>query len=113
MLVVHGGSYLDVGGDTNVKQWDFQIFTSKLDELRQKHFYHTQDKILTRLIPCPYICTRALACMGVLKSCPEFSQNSLGMGLSFNPNLNSTLVEDKLDNFALGALPLLVRSDKR
>ncbi|KAI6657567.1 Membrane-associated phosphatidylinositol transfer protein 2 [Oopsacas minuta] len=113
LLVVHGGSYLDTGADINVKQYDFQIFSSKLDELRQKHFYQTQNKMVTKLIPCPFICTRALACLGVLKSCPELSQNSLGSGLSFRSALNTTTVEDKLTNFALGAIPLLVRNDKR
>ena len=113
LLVVHGGSYLDTGADTNIKMYDFKIFSAKLDELRQKHFYQTHHQVLTRMVPCPSVCTRALACLGVLKSCPEMSHSSLGTGLSFHSNINSSDIEDKLTNFALGAIPLLVRSDKR
>ena len=113
LLVIHGGSYLDTEADANIKQCDFKIFSSKLDELRQKHFYQTQHQVLTRLVACPSVCTRALACLGVLKSCPGLSQNSIGTGLSFHSQINSTDVEDKLTNFSLGAIPLLVRSDKR
>ena len=113
LLVVHGGSYLDTGTDISIKQCDFKIFSSKLDEMRQKHFYQNQHQVLTRLVTCPSVCMRALACLGVLKSCPGMSQNSLGAGLSFHSHINSNDIEDKLTSFSLGAIPFLVRSDKR
>lgn len=116
LLMVHGGSYLEASGDMHAKVSDFIIFQSKLKEVHRMHFLKSHSKVNSRLVACPFICTRSLACLSMLKSVNTLTSTSLSMNLTFSTpdkNNDASEIENRMNNFAFGAIPFLIRSDKR
>ncbi|XP_055514091.1 LOW QUALITY PROTEIN: membrane-associated phosphatidylinositol transfer protein 3 [Leucoraja erinacea] len=60
ILVLHGGNILDTGGgDPGSKAADVNTFTSVLEKVTSAHFPAALGHFLTKLVPCPSICSEA------------------------------------------------------
>ncbi|XP_021271344.1 membrane-associated phosphatidylinositol transfer protein 3 isoform X2 [Numida meleagris] len=95
ILILHGGSILDTGGeDQSSKLADISTFSSVFEKVTQAHFPAALGHILIRLVPCPAICSAAFSLVSNL-----------------NPySYDESCLSSSEDHIPLAALPLLAVS---
>lgn len=62
LLVLHGGTILDMGaGDPSSKQGDANTIATVFDTVMRVHYPSALGRLAIRLVPCPPICSDAFA----------------------------------------------------
>lgn len=94
ILVLHGGSVLDVTMDLPSKKSDLTTFRGSFEAVIRQHYPSLVGHVAIRLVPCPSICTDAL---GILSSLSPYS---------FDVPPSTTDLPNMAD-IPIGAIPLL------
>ena len=66
ILVVHGGSVLDGPLDASVRKSDVMTFRGAFETLMRTHYPGLLGQVAVRCVPCPSVCTEALAVLSSL-----------------------------------------------
>uniref|UniRef100_T1JJI2 DDHD domain-containing protein n=1 Tax=Strigamia maritima TaxID=126957 RepID=T1JJI2_STRMM len=98
VLVLHAGSVLDTGADHVTKKSDVTTFRSAFENVMKLHYPSMMGHIAMRLVPCPIICSEALA---VLSSLSPYSFESTPSPSAID---GSSSIHN--DTVPLGAIPL-------
>lgn len=96
VLVIHGGSVLDVNLDMTAKKSDVTTFRGALESVMRQHYPSLVGHVLIRLVACPSVCTDAL---GILSSLSPYS---------FDASPSTDL--PNMTDVPIGAIPLLTTS---
>lgn len=94
VLVLHGGSVLDVSLDMTAKKSDITTFRGSFEAVMRQHYPSMVGHVVIRLVACPSVCTDAL---GILSSLSPYS---------FDASPSTTDVPNMTD-VPIGAIPLL------
>lgn len=96
ILVVHGGSVLDPVTELAVRKSDVTTLRGAFESIMRQHYPALVGHLVIRCVPCPSICSEALA---ILSSLNPYSFD-LGSGVSN-------------DRLPIGAIPLLATASPR
>ena len=66
ILVVHGGSVLDGPVDGPVRKSDVTTFKGAFETVIRTHYPGLVGQVVIRWVPCPAVCTEALAVLSSL-----------------------------------------------
>lgn len=94
VLVLHGGSVLDVTLDMTAKKSDLTTFRGSFEAVMRQHYPSLVGHVVIRLVACPSVCTDAL---GILSSLSPYS---------FDVPTSTTDLPNMAD-IPIGAIPLL------
>ena len=66
ILVAHGGSVLDLDMEVSVRKSDVTTFRGALESVMRTHYPGLVGHVVVKCIPCPSICSEALAVLSSL-----------------------------------------------
>lgn len=66
ILVAHGGSVLDLNLETSVRKSDVTTFRGAFESIMRAHYPGLVGHVVIKCVPCPSICTEALAILSSL-----------------------------------------------
>lgn len=66
ILVVHGGSVLDGPVDASVRKSDVTTFRGAFETVIRNHYPGLLGQVVIKCVPCPPVCTEALAVLSSL-----------------------------------------------
>ena len=66
ILVVHGGSVLDGPVDVSVRKSDVTTFRGAFETVIRTHYPGLVGQVVIKCVPCPAVCTEALAVLSSL-----------------------------------------------
>ena len=66
ILVVHGGSVLDPGLESSVRKSDVTTFRGAFESVMRTHYPYLIGHVAIKCVPCPGVCTEALAVLSSL-----------------------------------------------
>ena len=66
VLVVHGGSVLDPGLEASVRKSDVTTFRGAFESVMRTHYPYLIGRVAIKCVPCPGVCTEALAVLSSL-----------------------------------------------
>ena len=66
ILVAHGGSVLDIDMETSVRKSDVTTFRGAFESIMRTHYPNLVGHVVIKCVPCPAICTEALAVLSSL-----------------------------------------------
>ncbi|XP_059092969.1 protein retinal degeneration B-like isoform X1 [Tigriopus californicus] len=95
ILVAHGGSVLDLSLDTSVRKSDVTTFRGAFESIMRAHYPGLVGHVVIKCVPCPGICTEALA---ILSSLSPYS-------FDVNP-VSDTSFGVSHDHLPVGTIPL-------
>src|ERR1051326_1657985 len=97
-MVLHAGSALDAVVDLPAKKSDVTTFKGAFESVIRQHYPSMMGHVAVKLVPCPSICTDALA---VLSSLSPYSFDVFGTGDS--PQMAH-------ESIPIGSIPLMATS---
>ncbi|XP_020294135.1 protein retinal degeneration B isoform X3 [Pseudomyrmex gracilis] len=99
IIVVHGGSVLDVHVDLTAKKSDITTFRGAFESVMRQHYSSMVGHVSIKFVSCPSICTEGL---GILSSLSPYS-------FDVSPSCADT-PQVTHDTIPIGAIPLLASS---
>ena len=66
ILVVHGGRVLDGPVDISVRKSDVTTFRGAFETVIRTHYPGLVGQVVVKCVPCPAVCTEALAVLSSL-----------------------------------------------
>ena len=104
ILVMHGGSVLDGPMDPSVRKSDVTTFRGAFETIIRNHYPGLLGQVAIKCVPCPAICTEALA---VLSSLSPYSFDVI-------PSLNNIGQQEDFvvsnDRLPIGTIPIFATS---
>lgn len=104
ILVMHGGSVLDGPMDPSVRKSDVTTFRGAFETIIRNHYPGLLGQVVIKCVPCPAICTEALA---VLSSLSPYSFDVI-------PSLNNIGKQEDFvvsnDRLPIGTIPIFATS---
>lgn len=100
IIILHGGSLLDVIHESNTKLLDITTFRTTMDSIIQQHYSHLIGRIAIRYINCPPVCLESLLALSSLSPC----------GVQSSPSSNGDATSHTFDSIPFSALPLFAVS---
>ena len=103
ILIIHGGSVLDGPLEPSVRKSDVTTFRGAFETIIRNHYPGLLGQVVIKCVPCPAICTEALA---VLSSLSPYSFDVI-------PSLNNVGKEDFVvsnDRLPIGTIPIFATS---
>ena len=103
ILIIHGGSVLDGPLDPSVRKSDLTTFRGAFETIIRNHYPGLLGQVVIKCVPCPAICSEALA---VLSSLSPYSFDVI-------PSLNNVGKEDFVvsnDRLPIGTIPIFATS---
>lgn len=79
ILVAHGGSVLDLDMEPSVRKSDVTTFRGAMESVLRTHYPNLVGHVVVKCVPCPGICTEALA---VLSNLSPYSFDVTPIGMS-------------------------------
>jgi len=100
ILIIHGGSVLDPQLETSVRKSDVTTFRGAFESIIRTHYPSLIGHVVIKCVPCPGICTEALA---VLSTLSPYS-------FDVNPGDSATDPGVSNDRLPIGTIPLFATS---
>ncbi|XP_031549781.1 membrane-associated phosphatidylinositol transfer protein 2-like [Actinia tenebrosa] len=101
LLVVHGGSQLESGQDSQSKIMDLELIEDSFQTVIKSHYRGAVGRFAIRLVECPSVCSKALNMLSQLCPYVDSDSDTGSCSSGFCPISSS---------FPISAIPLMVTS---